>query len=73
VVRDLAGKMQRALSRVNPGPGEHPYYRQAVAFAEVHIPDAADTITGPNPNAAPKPVPVSGGAPVQVLQGSVTG
>jgi hypothetical protein len=72
-LRDLAGKMERALKRIDPGPGDHPYYRQAVHFASVHIPDAADTITGPNPDAAPKPAPVSGGAPVQVLQGSVTG
>jgi hypothetical protein len=71
-VRGLAGKMERALARIHPGPGENPYYRQAVHFASVHIPDAADTITGPNPNAAP-PAAVSGGAPVQVVAGSVTG
>jgi hypothetical protein len=72
-LRDLGSKMERALKRIDPGPGENPYYRQAVAFASVHLPDAADTITGPNPDAAPKPAPVSGGAPVNVLQGSVTG
>jgi hypothetical protein len=72
-VHELSGKMIRALKRIDPGPGDHPYYRQAVAFAETHIPDAADTITGPNPDAPAKPAPVSGGAPVRVVAGSVTG
>ena len=67
----LAGKAAKALERINPGPGEHAMYRQAVHFATTHIPDAAETITGPNPN---RPVAqVSGGAPVQVVAGSVTG
>jgi hypothetical protein len=70
-LRDVAGKMSRALKRIDPGPGEHPYYRQAVHFAETHLPDAADTITGPNPDKAP--APVGGGQPVQVVAGSVTG
>jgi hypothetical protein len=74
-LRDVSAKLSKALSRIDPGPGEHPYYRQAVAFANVHLPDAADTITGPNPDAQPKPAAVSGagGKPTQVLQGSVTG
>ena len=74
-LRDLSAKMSKALERINPGPGENPYYRQAVAFANVHLPDAADTITGPNPDAQPKPVAVSGagGKPTQVVAGSVTG
>jgi hypothetical protein len=69
-VVSLAEKAAKALARIHPGPGENPYYSQAVNFATVHIPDAAETITGPNPN---RPAVASSQPPARVISGSVTG
>ena len=69
--RAVADKLRRRLEFFNPGPGDHHYFRQALGMVAVHVPDAADTITGPDPSAAP--AIGSSGAPAKVLQGSVTG
>jgi hypothetical protein len=71
LVRQIAGKIARALAKVNPGPGDHHYYRQAVDFAAVHLPDAADELV-PQPKKAPVQVTSPRGS-VPVVQGSVTG
>lgn len=68
-VHVIAGKLARALKRADPGAGDHHWYRQAIGFAEVHLPDAADQLV-------PKRTAVASGstaAPAQVVQGSVTG
>ena len=68
--RTVGDKLLRALARVNPGPGDHHYYAQAVGFIRDHFPDAADTITEPAPKAK---AAVGGGQPARVVAGSVTG
>lgn len=68
--RNVGEKLLRALAKVNPGPGDHHYYAQALGFVRDHFPDAADTITEARPSSAPA---VSGGAPAKVVAGSVTG
>ena len=70
-VRAVADKLRRRLEFFHPGPGDHHYFRQALGAVSVHIPDAADTVTGPDPSAAP--ALGSSQAPAKVLQGSVTG
>lgn len=70
-VRAVADRLRRRLEFFGPGPGDHHYFRQALGLVSVHIPDAADTITGPDPSAAPALGSSSG--PAKVLQGSVTG
>ena len=70
-LRGLAARLARRLDAVHPGGGDHHYINQALAFARSHLPDAADTITEPQPSGA---VAVgSSSAPVKVLAGSVTG
>lgn len=69
--RGVAGKLERMLLRFHPGPGDHHYFRQALGMVQVHIPDAADTVTEAQPSAAPAIGNQTGGA--KVLQGSVTG
>ena len=68
--RQVAAKLARALRAVHPGPGDNHYFTQALSIVEHGLPEAADTITEPSPSNAPA---VSGGAPVKVLAGSVTG
>lgn len=68
--RDVMGKLARALHGVHPGAGDHHYFTQALSIVEHSLPAAADEITGPQPGSAKA---VSGGAPVKVLAGSVTG
>lgn len=70
VVRDLGGRLVRALKRNHPGPGDHHWFRQALDFAENHLPEAADTVGAPAPSGAPA---LGGGAGVPVVAGSVTG
>lgn len=72
IVSDIAGKIVRALHRVHPGPGDHHYFRQALGFAEVHLPDAAAQLK-PRPQQAPAGEIGSDRAPATVVQGSVTG
>ena len=68
--RTVADKLRRKLEFWNPGPGDHHYFRQALGLVSVHVPDAADTVTGP----AQPPAPAIGGAaPATVVAGSVTG
>ena len=67
--RNVGEKLLRALKKVNPGPGDHHYYAQALGFVRDHFPDAADTIT----EAAPKTAAIGGGPPARVVAGSVTG
>lgn len=68
--RSVGEKLLRAVKKVNPGPGDHHYYAQAVGFIRDHFPDAADTVTQARPSKAPA---VGGGQSVAVVQGSVTG
>lgn len=68
--RQVLARLTAALHAVHPGPGDHHYFTQALSIAEHGLPQAADTITGPQPSGAPA---VAGGAPVKVLAGSVTG
>jgi|SRR5215469_5535069 len=70
-VRDIAAKIVRALARIHPGGGDHPFYRQAVEYARDHLPEAADQVTAPQAVAAP--AVASGGAPAQVVTGSLVG
>jgi hypothetical protein len=67
-VREIAAKIERALAKIHPGGGDHPFYRQAVDFARDHIPEAADQVTGPAPSSAP--ALGSDQAPAKVIEGS---
>ena len=69
-VRQIAQRLERALNRVHPGPGDHHYFTLALHGAGIHMQDAADAVTGPTPSAAGA---VSGGKPATVVAGSVTG
>jgi hypothetical protein len=68
----IAARVARALHKVHPGPGDHHYWRQALGFAEVHLPDAADALV-PRPQQAPAGAVSSDRAPARVVAGSVTG
>lgn len=68
-VTSIAGKIARALKKVHPGPGDHHYFRQAMDFAEVHLPDAAEGLI-PQSQA---PAVTSSEPPAKVISGSVTG
>lgn len=68
--RQVIAKLARALHAVHPGPGDNHYFTQALSIVEHGLPEAADTVTAPQPSNAPA---VSGGAPAKVLAGSVTG
>jgi hypothetical protein len=69
-VEKITGKLLAWLKRGgNPGPGDHPYYRQAVDFAEYHIPDAAELVEKPSTSAAIG----TDRAPARVIAGNVTG
>ena len=69
--RAVAAKLERRLNAFNPGPGDHHYFRQALGLVSVHIPDAADTITQPQPTDSP--AVGSSQPPARVLEGSVVG
>jgi predicted nucleic acid-binding protein len=70
ILTQLAGKMERALKKVNPGPGDFTYFQQARDFATDHIPEAAaQLVPVPQTSAAL----ASSGAATPVIQGSVTG
>ena len=64
----LAQRIERALARIHPGPGDHHYFRQAESFA-ADIPEAAEDLAPPTSFAAVG----SDRAPAKVVQGSVTG
>jgi|SRR5580658_3451890 hypothetical protein len=70
-LRTVNSKLERALLRWHPGPGDHHYFTQALAHVQVHIPDAADTVTEAKKTNAP--AVGSSQPPARVLQGSVTG
>jgi hypothetical protein len=71
VVTQLAARLARALRKVDPGPGDHHYFRQALGFAEVHLPDAAADL---KPAQQPAAGAISSDrAPAKVISGSVTG
>lgn len=68
-VEKLVPKLSRWLHRNAPAPGENWHYANAVQVTDFHLPDAIDSFTPP-----PAPLaPLSGGAPVKVVSGSVTG
>lgn len=66
----IAAKIAKALKRVHPGPGDHHYFRQALDFAETHLPDAAEQLTPHAPSAGEVG---SSQPPAKVISGSVTG
>lgn len=68
-VREIGQRLERALTRIHPGPGDNHYFRQALEMVRDHVPGAADTVTGPS-GTSPAPAPA---APAKVLTGSVTG
>ena len=69
-VRNIAEQLTRWLKRAgNPGPGDHPYYRQAADFAEFHIPDAADQVRAP----VKAPALTTTRPAAKVIAGNVTG
>lgn len=72
IVTDISGKIARALRRVDPGPGTHHWFAQALGFAEVHLPDAAAQLVK-KPARAPVAEVGTSGKSVPVVQGSVTG
>lgn len=70
-VRQIGDRIARWMRSHAPHPGENHYWRQALDFAEHHLPDAAD-------NHKPSPAPAAGAittdkAPAAVIPGSVTG
>ena len=72
LLAQIAGKIERALDRVHPGPGDHHYHAQATAFARVHLPDAAAQLV-PRPQQPAAGVLGSSGAARPAIQGSVIG
>lgn len=64
----LGRRIEAALRRAHPGPGDHHYFRQAQGFA-ADVPDLADQLAPPTTFAAVG----SSRAPAKVVQGSVTG
>ena len=68
--RQVARKLEVELNRVHPGPGDHHYFKNALALVGYHYPIAADTVTEAKPSNA---TAISGGAPAKVVAGSVTG
>lgn len=70
-VEKITGKIAAWLGREgNPGPGDFPYYRQAVDFATYHVPDAAAGVEAP---ASAAPAIGTDRAPAKVIAGNVTG
>lgn len=72
IVHDLAGKLERALVKVHPGPGDHHYFAQALDFARFHLPEAAARVPR-KPDREPAAAVSSDRAPATVIQGNVTG
>lgn len=64
----LARRIERALRRIHPGPGDHHYFRQAESFLG-DVPELAEDLAPPTTFAAVG----STRAPAKVVQGSVTG
>jgi hypothetical protein len=69
--RQIGQRLERALAKVNPGPGDHHYFTNAWQMVTSHLLDAADTVTGPAPSSAG--AVGSSQAPARVISGSVTG
>jgi hypothetical protein len=68
-VERISARLAAWLTRHHPGPGENYHAYQAQQIADHHLPDQLDVFTP-----SPRPLtPVGGGAPVQVVAGSVTG
>lgn len=69
-VEKIVGKIEAWLHRGgNPGPGDYPYFRQALDFAQYHVPEAAANVTPPTEAVAIG----TSRPPAKVLQGNVTG
>jgi hypothetical protein len=68
--RQVAKKLETELNRVHPGPGDHHYFKNALALAGYHYPLAADTVTAAQPSNAPA---VAGAPAPKIVAGSVTG
>lgn len=71
IVMQLAGKIADGLEAVHPGPGDHHWFHQALAFAKVHLPVVARGLDVPQPSAVPALTGQRSGVPV--VPGSVTG
>jgi hypothetical protein len=68
-VKKIAADIAELLHRNHPGPGDNHVHRQALDWAEVHVPDAADRLPPPS-----RPVLAGTGGPAtQVITGHVTG
>ncbi len=73
-VRQLGQRLERALNRAHPGPGDHHWFRQALDFTRNHLQEAADTVDENPPAPSGAPAIGSGGRPpAKVIEGSVTG
>lgn len=72
-VRQLGQRLERALHRAHPGPGDHHWFRQALDFTRNHLQEAADTVDENPPAPSGAPAIGSSGAPARVIAGSVTG
>lgn len=64
----IAQRIERALRRAHPGPGDHHYWRQAESFIG-DVPDLAEQLAPPTTFAAVG----SSRPPAKVVAGSVTG
>lgn len=62
-VAAISEKIATGLAAVDPGPGDHHWFRVAKTFAEEHLPGVAKSLTAPAPA-----IPAG-----TVVQGSVTG
>lgn len=71
ILTGLAGKIEKALNRIHPGPGDHHYFRQALDFAAVHLPDAAGNLV--KQPAVLAPSLTSDRPPAKVIEGNITG
>jgi len=68
--RKVARQLETELNRVHPGPGDHHYFKNALALVGYHYPIAADTVTEAQPSNAPA---VAGAPAPKIVAGSVTG
>lgn len=68
----IGQRLERAIRRVHPGPGDHHYLNQALGIITDHLPEAVDGLAPKAKSAAVAEVD-SGRPPAKVVAGSVTG
>lgn len=71
-LRKIGTRLERAIGKIHPGPGDHHYLNQALGFVRDHLPEAVDELR-PRPAKEPAAAVGTDRAPVKVVQGSVTG